>query len=92
MSPKKASVESLISFARRQSIKAAEINDYLKSANSEPLTQGRKLYDILMRNNVTFESLGNTSKTPKIHLGQQHFSRSNRRSRNSNQIQRLYRT
>ena len=54
---KKASVESLISFARRQSIKAAEINDYLKSANSEPLTQGRKLYDILMRNNVTFESL-----------------------------------
>ena len=54
---KKASVESLISFARRQSIKAAEINDYLESVNSEPLTQGRKLYDILMRNNVTLESL-----------------------------------
>ena len=54
---KKASVESLISFARRQCIKAAEINDYLESVNSEPLTQGRKLYDILMRNNVTFESL-----------------------------------
>ena len=54
---KKTSVESLISFARRQSIKAAEINDYLESVNSEPLTQGRKLYDILMRNNVTFESL-----------------------------------
>ena len=50
-------VESLVEFARRQSIKTAEINDYLKSVNSEPLTQGRKLYDILMRNNVTFESL-----------------------------------
>ena len=50
-------VESLVEFARRQSIKAAEINDYLKSVNSESLTQGRKLYDILMRNNVTFESL-----------------------------------
>ena len=50
-------VESLVEFARRQSIKAAEINDYLKSVNSEPLTQGRKLYDIMMRNNVTFESL-----------------------------------
>ena len=61
---KKASVESLISFARRQSIKAAEINDYLKSVNSEPLTQGRKLYDILMRNNVTFESLSET--LPKL--------------------------
>ena len=50
-------IESLVEFARRQSIKAAEINDYLKSVNSEPLTQGRKLYDILMRNNVPFESL-----------------------------------
>ncbi len=50
-------VESLVEFARRQSIKTAEINNYLKSVNSEPLTQGRKLYDILMRNNVTFESL-----------------------------------
>ena len=50
-------VKSLVEFARRQSIKAVEINDYLKSVNSEPLTQGRKLYDILMRNNVTFESL-----------------------------------
>ena len=50
-------VESLVEFARRQSIKTAEINDYLKSVNSEPLTQGRKLYDILMRNNITFESL-----------------------------------
>lgn len=50
-------VESLVAFAREQSIKAAEINDYLKSVGSEPLTQGRKLYDILMRNNVTFETL-----------------------------------
>lgn len=50
-------IESLILFAREQSIKAAEINDYLKSINSDPLTQGRKLYDILMRNNVTFDSL-----------------------------------
>lgn len=50
-------IESLVEFARRQSIKAAEINDYLKSVDSEPLTQGRKLYDILMRNNVTFETL-----------------------------------
>ena len=54
---KKSNVESFVAFAREQSIKASEISDYLKSAGSEPLTQGRKLYDILMRNNVTFESL-----------------------------------
>lgn len=57
-------VESLISFAREQSVKAAEINDYLKSVDSEPLSQGRKLYDILMRNNVTFDSLQNA--LPKL--------------------------
>ena len=54
---KKSLVESLISFARERSIKADEINAYLKSVDSEPLTQGRKLSDILMRNNVSFESL-----------------------------------
>ncbi len=54
---KKSSVESLEAFAREQSIKAGEINDYLKSIDSDPLTQGRKLYDILMRNNITFETL-----------------------------------
>ncbi|MDE7344306.1 MAG: tRNA uridine-5-carboxymethylaminomethyl(34) synthesis enzyme MnmG, partial [Alistipes sp.] len=54
---KKSSVESLISFARERSIKTSEINDYLKSVDSDPLTQGRKLSDILMRNQVTFDSL-----------------------------------
>ena len=54
---KNSLVESLVAFAREQSIKAAEINDYLKSVGQEPLSQGRKLYDTLMRNNVTFESL-----------------------------------
>lgn len=56
-SKKKLLVESLISFARERSIKAAEINDYLISVDSEPLTQGKRLYEVLMRNNVTFESL-----------------------------------
>ena len=40
-----------------RSIKTSEINDYLKTVGSDPLTQGRKLSDILMRNNVTFDSL-----------------------------------
>lgn len=62
---KNSLVESLISYARRQSIKATEINDYLKSVESEPLSQGRKLYDILMRNNITFDSLRRV--LPKLH-------------------------
>lgn len=54
---KNSLVESLISYARSTSVRADEINDYLKSIHSDPLTQGRKLYDILMRNDITFESL-----------------------------------
>lgn len=54
---KKSLVESLVAFARRQSVKASEIESYLKSLNSEPLTQGRKLYEVLMRNDVTFRGL-----------------------------------
>ena len=54
---KNRAIESLISFAHEQSIKASEICDYLKSVNSEPLSQGRKLYDILLRNETTIAGL-----------------------------------
>ena len=54
---KKSRVESLVAFVHGLSVKAAEINDYLKSVGSDPLTQGRKLHDILMRNQVDFASL-----------------------------------
>ena len=61
---KNRAVESLISFAHEQSVKASEICDYLKSVNSEPLTQGRKLYDILLRNETTIAGLRTT--LPKL--------------------------
>jgi tRNA uridine 5-carboxymethylaminomethyl modification enzyme gidA len=54
---KKSSVESLISFARRQSVAPAEIESYLKSVDSTPLTQSRKIYDVLLRNKITFSGL-----------------------------------
>lgn len=61
---KNQAVESLISFARGLSVKANEICDYLKSINSEPLSQGRKLYDIILRNETTIEGL--RSALPKL--------------------------
>ncbi|MBE6218889.1 MAG: tRNA uridine-5-carboxymethylaminomethyl(34) synthesis enzyme MnmG [Rikenellaceae bacterium] len=54
---KLSSVESLISFLRRQSVKIGEIDSYLISVGEEPLTQGRKLYDIVLRSGVTLKSL-----------------------------------
>lgn len=54
---KKSRVESLISFVRGTSVAPCEIEEYLKSIGSVPLTQRRKLYDVLLRNVVTLEGL-----------------------------------
>ena len=54
---KKSSVESLISYLRRHGVKPSEIFDYLISVNSEPLTQGRKLYELLTRNEIFINGL-----------------------------------
>lgn len=57
MEQKKSSVESLISFLRRESVTPADLLEYFKTIDSPPLTQGRKLYDILLRNKVTLNGL-----------------------------------
>ena len=54
---KKSAVESLISFAREQSVAPGEIESYLKSVGSTPLTQSRKLYDVILRNKTTIAGL-----------------------------------
>ena len=54
---KNSPVESLISMLRRQSVKIGEICDYLISLGEEPLSQGKKLYDIVLRSSVTIETL-----------------------------------
>lgn len=56
---KNAAVESLISMLRKSSVKIGEIDDYLISIGEEPLSQGKKLYDIVLRSNVTINSLKN---------------------------------
>ncbi len=54
---KKSLVESLKKFIHELSIAPADLQSYLKSVGSAPLTQGRKLYDILLRNEVTLKGL-----------------------------------
>ena len=54
---KNSAVESLFSMLRRQSVKIGEICDYLISLGEEPLSQGKKLYDIVLRSSVTIETL-----------------------------------
>ena len=54
---KKSSVESLVAFSREQSIKPDDINGYLKTVGSDPLAQGCKLQNLLLRNIFTFSNL-----------------------------------
>lgn len=56
---KNSLVESLVAYAHGQSVKISEINDYLKSVGTDLLTQGKKMYELLMRNQVTFGTLQN---------------------------------
>ena len=50
---KKLHVESLISYLRRQSVTPSDLQNYLNSIDAAPLAQGRKLFDVILRNNVT---------------------------------------
>ena len=61
---KNNAVESLISMLRKTSVKIGEIDSYLISLGEEPLTQGKKLYDIVLRSNVTMKSL--TEVVPRL--------------------------
>ena len=54
---KKSLVDSLISFAHEQSVKITEIESYLKSHNLPPISQGRKLYALVSRNEFSFADL-----------------------------------
>lgn len=54
---KKSLVESLINFLRDLSVTPSDLQEYLFSIDSVQLTQGRKLYDVLLRNSVTLKGL-----------------------------------
>lgn len=61
---KKSLLESLISFTHEQSVKISEIQDYLISLGLPPATQGRKIFDFALRNEITLQNLINV--LPKL--------------------------
>ena len=72
---KNAAVESLISMLRATSVKIGEIDDYLISVREEPLTQGKKLYDIVLRSNVTIADLSREHKKLGKFISEHRFSK-----------------
>lgn len=54
---KKSHVESLKQYLRAQSIKPCETESYFKTVNSAPLSQARRLEDIVIRNEITILGL-----------------------------------
>ena len=54
---KKSLGELLKNFVQRQGVAPDEISDYLKTINSAPLSQKKKIADVLIRNNVSLFDL-----------------------------------
>ena len=54
---KKQLLNSLILFTREQSVKISEIQDYLISHNLAPISQGKKIFDLALRNDITLAEL-----------------------------------
>lgn len=54
---KKLLLESLICFTHEESVKISEIQDYLISLGLPPATQGRKVFDFALRNEITLQNL-----------------------------------
>lgn len=71
---KNAAVESLISMLRKTPVKIGEIDDYLISVGEEPLTQGKKLYDIVLRSNVKIQELRKVARKLEKYIAENEVS------------------
>lgn len=54
---KKENIDALIRFVKSESVSPDEVNPYLESVGSAPLTQKRKLIDVCVRNGVVLEDV-----------------------------------
>ncbi len=71
---KQKAIEAMLDFLKKKSARMEEVNDYLVSIGSEPLTQGRKLYDLLARNGVTVEGLAGVVKSLSKFMSESTYS------------------
>ena len=72
---KNTAVESLISMLRKSPVKIGEIDDYLISIGEEPLSEGKKLYDIILRSNVRIEELRKVAKRLEKYIADEGLSK-----------------
>ena len=72
---KNTAVESLISMLRKSPVKIGEIDDYLISIGEEPLSEGKKLYDIVLRSNVKIEELRKVAKRLEKYIAEEKLSK-----------------
>ena len=54
---KQSQTEALIEFAHTYTVSPGQINPWLEQIGESPLRQGTRLYDLLLRPNITIESL-----------------------------------
>ena len=65
---KKSLLEGLLEFLHRNSASPDEISGYLVGIGTAPITQGRRLYDLLSRNGVTMDGLQENIPSLKTYI------------------------
>lgn len=57
MVSKRAAIDRLLGYLRDTSVRPDEVNSFLEQAGSQPLRQGQKLYDLVLRPQVSIDML-----------------------------------
>ncbi len=67
-------LNSLISYTHSQSVKISEIQDYFISRGLAPISQGKKIFDLALRNDLTLDALIDTLPKLKKFVKQNNIS------------------
>ncbi|MFR9660544.1 MAG: tRNA uridine-5-carboxymethylaminomethyl(34) synthesis enzyme MnmG [Rikenellaceae bacterium] len=71
---KRESIALLLEYLRNFSVKPAQVEEYLVSVGQEPLSQGRKLSDLIIRNDVTIMGLSGVLPRLARYISEKKFS------------------
>ena len=68
MCAKRDQIAAITEFCRSHTVKAAEINPTLEAGGMQPLTQGQRLHDLLLRPQLSISMLANALPEVQAHL------------------------
>lgn len=77
LNSKKLQIDNLIDFMKNYSVNPVDVNPLLQSLDSSPLSQSQKLYDLLLRPNLSITNLA--SSIPQLQIQLENLENDRRR-------------